>query len=286
MPEGQREHFHQRRKSTDVRGWHVATALLRPLPDFVIIGAQRCGTTSLYRYLCQHPQVRPARRKETHFFDFQFERGPWWYRAHFPLHLQGSRPGDANGFITGEATPAYLLHPLAPERMKAIIPATRLVVVLRDPAKRAWSHYTMARGKGVETRSFGEVIRAETDWAGEEMRKTRDNRDYYSWDLHRRSYVTRGIYVDQLLRWWAHFPREQLLILSSEEFFDTPAPVLARICEHLRIPGFAPDTSEQHNYARRQAMPAADLDWLQNFFAPHNERLFVELGRELPWEKR
>ncbi len=106
----------------------------RRLPDFIILGAQRAGTSSLYYYLSQHPQILPAVRKELHFFDDHYRRGLGWYRSQFPTR-------GARGTITGEATPYYLSHPHAPARIQRLLPQARLIVLLRNPVERAISHY-------------------------------------------------------------------------------------------------------------------------------------------------
>src|SRR5215470_750369 len=124
-----------------------ATASARALPDFLIIGAQKAGTTSLYAYLTAHRDVRPAGRKEVHYFDLGFtagaELGEGWYRSMFPLRARLALDGRRTGrpVRTGEASPYYLFHPAAPQRAAALVPEARLLVLVRDPVERAWSHY-------------------------------------------------------------------------------------------------------------------------------------------------
>src|SRR4029453_7797997 len=115
----------------------VPTYGFRSLPDFMIIGGQRCGTTSLYRYLAQHPAVAPAiLNKGLHYFDTNFGRGKMWYRGHFPSDPYKAFIRWRRGLprvITGEGSPYYVFPPLAPGRIAAAVPAVRSLLVLRDP---------------------------------------------------------------------------------------------------------------------------------------------------------
>ena len=114
--------------------------MLRPLPDFLILGAQKAGTTSLHRYLEQHHAVLPPSTKEVHYFDVQWWRGEKWYRSNFPTarHRRARRLPDGRPAISGESSPYYLAHPLVPARVKQTIPAVPMIVILRDPIERAY----------------------------------------------------------------------------------------------------------------------------------------------------
>ena len=153
-----------------VRAWarpvryraRVLTAPARALPDFVILGAQKAGTTSLYAYLCAHPDVRAAARKEVHYFDLNYARGATWYRSMFPLAagLARERRGGRR-VLVGEASPYYLFYPLAAERAGAVVPSAQLIVLLRDPVERAWSHYRHEVKAGREPLEFEAALAAE-----------------------------------------------------------------------------------------------------------------------------
>ena len=123
------------------------------LPDYLIIGAQKCGTGSLYRYLNQHPRIKSGITKEVRFFDKYYNRGINWYRVFFPFKdLLGRK------YLTGDATPRYLDHPHAPKRVKEIIPNVKFIVLLRNPIDRAYSMYNMRVSRGRETHSFEESL--------------------------------------------------------------------------------------------------------------------------------
>jgi len=141
------------------------TSWMRMMPDFLIIGAQRCGTTSLFNYLSQHPDIYPSFPKEVHYFSNYYKKGTAWYRSHFPLTWQKKYRELVQGrkFMTGEATPYYFSHPHAPRRIFNALPKVRLFLLLRNPVDRAFSHYQYEVKMGIESLSFEEAIDKEED---------------------------------------------------------------------------------------------------------------------------
>lgn len=251
------------------------TAPFRAEPDFVIIGAQRCGTSSLYNYLTEHPRVASALYKEVHFFDENFHRGASWYRSHFPTMLSMALRGQR---IVGEATPNYLFHPLVPNRIKQTLPHLKFIVLLRNPIDRAYSHYQRLRRMGIEELSFEQAIDAEPKRLGQGCRS-----DYNSCSRRRFSYVSRGFYCWQLKRWFEVFPKERFLVLKSEDFFGSAGRVLDEVCEFLRLASFRPSEFKRFgggDYAPLQGAPRARLS---EIYAEPNQQLASILGRELNW---
>src|SRR5690242_4033623 len=179
------------------------TSPVRLLPDFLVIGAQRGGTTSLYQYLQVHPFIEPATTKEVHFFDRRFHKGLAWYRGHFPTALEKYRADRLHNrlFLIGEATPDYLFHPHTPRRVARILPWVKLIVLLRNPVERAYSHYHHAVDLGYEHLPFEEAIRREEERLGTEREKMLKNQYYKSCAYMELSYLSRGIYVEQLQAW-------------------------------------------------------------------------------------
>ncbi|HEY3248785.1 MAG TPA: sulfotransferase domain-containing protein [bacterium] len=265
-----------------------ASASRRVLPEFLILGAQRAGTATLYYTLCRHPSVLPARRKEIHFFDVRHRRGLRWYRGHFPTAAQMQSVRRATGTaLTGEASPYYLFHPAVPARVQTVLPDVRLVALLRDPVDRAYSHYQWEVGKGREHLTFEEALAAEpARLAGEEQHLLKDD-DYVS-DTHRhQSYLARGLYLQQLENWWRQVPRGRLLVIESEEFFSTPGAVLERVEQFLGLPPWHP----VDGFVRRNAGHYAGLDTglrrrLEDYFAPHTAALETALGMRFSWGRR
>ncbi len=266
----------------------LVTSPLRSLPDFLIIGGQKCGTTSLYGYLAEHPGIVPAFRKEVHQFDVHHARGSLWYRAHFPIAARKKGRGGASGgteAICGEASPLYLFHPLAAERARRMVPEARLVVMLRDPVSRAFSHYSHNLRRGTESLTFEEAIeREEERLAGEREKLVRDE-SYYSHEYRVYSYLSRGIYVDQLHRWRTFFPEDRFLILKSEDFFADPAATLERTVEFLGLPFAGHQEYRNYNEGGYAGMDARTRGYLTDFFRPHNQRLYEYLGRDFGWDR-
>ena len=265
-----------------------ATGPLRLMPDFIIVGAQKAGTTSLYNYLTRHPSVVPAQKKEVLFFGGPgFGKGRIWYRAHFPLwaHRFYATKLCGEDFLTGEASPYYLFYPLAPRRAAEVVPNAKIVVLLRNPVDRALSHYHYEVSRGAETLSFEEALEREPDrLAGERERMIRDG-DYYSFAYFHHSYISKGVYVDQLTAWREFFPKERLLVLKSEDLFDDPGSVVEETLQFLGIPSdHAPEEYGALNEGGYGGMDPALRERLAAYFRPHNRRLYEYLGRDFGWD--
>lgn len=265
----------------------VLTSPLRMLPDFVIIGAMKCGTTSLYRHLEQHPQIAPARRKEVHYFDWYYGKGEPWYRGQFPLASRASKSDDpVRRVITGEASPYYLFHPHAPGRLKQLLPEARLIVLLRNPVDRAWSHYHHVQKRNGENLSFEKALDAEQERLKGELERLEADPAYRSFEYQKHSYQARGVYVDGLRAWMAHFDPACFLILRSEDFFADPSQVYRQTLDFL---GLAPyDLPRYEKFlagSYESEMHPATRDRLVDYFRPHNRRLEELLGREMNWDR-
>src|SRR5205823_10005526 len=182
------------------KAFRATTNPLRLMPDFIIIGTMRGGTTSLYSYLTAHPYIGSAYMKEVHFFDVYYSKGLPWYRAQFPSSVQKyyAERVQKQSFITGEASPYYLFHPHAPKRIAKILPQVKLIVLLRNPVSRAYSHYYHEVTGGHEKLSFEEAIACEEERIGKEAEQLAQNEQYVSYKHRHFSYLARGIYVDQL----------------------------------------------------------------------------------------
>ena len=254
------------------------TGRLRRLPDVLVIGAQRGGTSSLYRHLGRHPDVAPSLRKEVEYFSRRFDRGDRWYRAHFALANGRSR-------LTFEATPDYLFHPLAAERAATVVPDARLVVMLREPTARAWSHYHHMVALGHETLDFETAVAAEHDRCAADLRRLADDPYHDPVALLRYSYAARGRYAEQLARWRDRFAADRMLVVRSEDFFADPAPVFRRVVEFLGLPPWTPGHLVNVSRQRRPAPPAIPdraRDALVERFADSNRDLVSMLGDAAP----
>jgi hypothetical protein len=256
------------------RTYGVATAGLRPLPDFLILGAQKAGTTALYAYLRWHPQITGPSFKEVSFFDRHYARGERWYRAHLPIRRSG---------LVGEASPSYLFHPLAPERVRRLVPHARLIALVRDPVDRAFSHYQHEVALGREELSFEDALAREDErMQGEVERMLRDPA-YFSYAWWNYTYAARGRYAEQLERWLAAFPREQLLVLFTEELAADTAGTYRRVLHFLGVDAFGLDSYPRIFEREYGGMDPATRARLEDEFTEPNGRLAGLLGRELPW---
>jgi hypothetical protein len=257
------------------------------LPDFVIVGAQKGGTTSLYHLLSQHPYVRPAARKELHYFSLFFDRGVGWYRSCFPA----LRQENGRSTVSGEASPYYLFHPHAPRRMMEVVPWVRLIALLRNPVDRAYSHYnhevtTVSRlfRAGVEPLTFREAVELEELRLRGERDKLVEDERYVSFNHQHFSYLSRGIYVDQLIHFSKFFSDEQMLVLKSEDFFERTPETLKLVLDFLDLPEYEPEAWEiilKGEYD--QEIDPATRRRLEEYFEPHNRRLYEYLDVDLGW---
>ncbi len=253
------------------------------LPDFVIIGGKKCGTTFLYHLLSRHPHVAPATKKEVHYFDTRFDKGTDWYRSNFPA------PAEKEGrrVITGEASPFYLYHPHAARRAAETVPQAKLIALLRDPVDRAYSDYHHKARRGHEPLTFEQAIEAEADRMRGEKEKMLANESYRGRNFRAFSYLSRGIYVDQLMVWREFFDVNQILILKSEDMFEDTPETLKRVLDFLELPTWKPDfptTTETRNEGGYSVpISPATRQRLREYFEPHNQRLYEYLGMDFGW---
>ena len=265
---------------------YTTTGSSHVLPDFLIIGAARSGTTSLYEYLSQHPSVIPGVGKEVYFFDKKFNKGINWYKSFFPTKLSKSRleSKQKRNCLTGEATPRYLHYPHTPKRVFDLIPNIKLIVLLRNPIDRAYSHYQMEVGSDNEELPFEEAIEQEEKRITDDMKKMERNENFYSVYFYRKSYLTRGIYVNQLKRWFEYFPREQFLILKSEDFYSKTPKVYQQVLDFLGLSTFELNSFKAHRMKKYSAISAETRKKLADYFRPYNEQLYQLLGRNFDWK--
>ncbi|PZF88481.1 sulfotransferase domain-containing protein [Micromonospora endophytica] len=270
----------------------IRTSERRPLPDFLIIGTKRGGTTSLWNYLIRHPLVPrlfPAwNAKSSHYFTHNWGRGEAWYRSHFPTLRQREALERRHGgpVRAGEAAPLYMFHPLVAERVAALMPTVRLIVLLRDPAERAYSHWKERRANGVEPLGFAAALAAEpTRTAGERDRLIADpahasaSYDWYS-------YRARGRYLEHLTPWLARFDSSQFLFLPSEDLFRDARATYRRTLDFLGLPPFTPGDFEVFNGSHQAPPEGAARAELAAYYRPHNEALRQRLGLTLDWPER
>ncbi len=282
------------------------TNRFRMLPSFLIIGGAKCGTTSLYAYLMEHPNILPASMKEVGFFQHIRNTKTSFYRSHFPLRRQNK--------ITGEASTVYFVHSLVPKRVRELLPSVKLIVLLRNPVDRAYSGFNYMVNLGAQiSENFEDAIKAELKRIESENSKSEftiknTNYDHYQLTF---SYLRHGMYVNYILNWLKFFPKEQLLILQTKDLYDNLDNVLTKTFKFLnlskyqienmieknKIDKFRPLAGQERNVYKNidsktrtlfnvqeyTKMKSETRKFLEDFFRPHNEKLFKLIGKRFDW---
>lgn len=259
----------------------------RPFPDFLIIGAMKAGTSSLTHYLLQHPQIIGCHApdgKEVHYFDGglggqdQYLNGTNWYRSHFSLRRRLNPR-----LKTFEATPFYLFHPLAPERIYKLMPNIKLIVLLRNPTDRAISHFYHKKKRHKEPLQLKEALIQEKKRLKYALKKE----DYRSYNFIHYAYKKRGLYKEQLERYREHFSEEQMLILGSEELFSNPEMAVRKVFKFVGVdPKFKINDFNPVNVNTKKANVDPEIyEYLNKYFYPHNQELYKYLGKDFEWDK-
>ena len=280
------------------------TNRFRMLPSFLIIGGAKSGTTSLFAYLIEHPNIIPGSTKGGFFFQYLGNNTTSFYRSHFPIKRKN--------LITCEATGGYFVHPLIPARVHKLLPLVKLIVVLRNPVERAYSefHYRVMIGEQI-TENFEDVIKSELKRI--EIGKNNpelkiENTNYHQFSF---SHLRHGLYAQHIERWLKFFPKEQLLILHAKDLYNNLDNIVAETFDFLNLPKYQIESRIEKNkidkirpLGGRQRNIYKNIDsktrtlfnvqnypemksktrkLLQDFFRPHNEKLFEMIGKRFDW---
>jgi len=264
----------------------AATSRFRTTPDFIVIGGQRCGTTTIFKTLAQHPQVlRPLTDKGTDYFTLHYSRGLAWYRGRMPLEAsrraRRRRQGDAKVF---EACTYYMFHPVAIERLAQALPNVKLVAMLRNPVSRAFSAYKHELARGFETEpSFRRALDLEDERLDGEVERLRNDPDYQSFSHRHHAYRRRGQFAEQLERVFAHFPKDQVHVMQSESFFADPGGEFTALTDFLGLRRWLPDHFDRHNARPSSPMPDDAREFLATHYKAHDAALAELLGAPPTW---
>jgi hypothetical protein len=278
-------HFTQKKCQKDrhmkIRGFFIISVLVLIglnaswAPDFLIIGAQKSGTTALFSYLNQHPLTRNA-PGEVHYFDLQYQQGESWYKKRFP-----EKP--TSDYVSGDKSPYYMLHPLVPQRAAQDYPNLKIIVVLRNPVDRAYSQYWMNRRTGDEKLSFEEAIAAEESRLKGEEEKLLAEPTYRSKNYQVFSYLHRGHYAEQIERWTAHFPEEQFFFVYASELRERPQEIMNALFAFLGLPAHTLNLSSQYRKTDYPPMNPETRRALEAYFKPHNDAWEAWVGHPVKW---
>jgi len=256
------------------------------LPGFLIVGGQRCGTTSMTRALREHPSVfGAAMHLEVHYFDGAYDRGLAWYRSHFPLRASARLATRAAGAspVAFESSPYYMFHPLAAERISRDLPGVKLLVLLRDPVERANSGHAHETFLGFETETFERALEREPARLEGEVERILADPAYISRSHQHHAYRARGEYAWQLERLERIFGRERIHVVDSDAFFADPGPAYDGVLEFLGLPRSGHPVFKRRNSRSRAPMTGAVRAALEEHYQPHDERLARWLGYEPRW---
>jgi hypothetical protein len=253
------------------------------LPDFIIIGTVRSGSTSLYYNICQHPCVLSAAYDELGFFDSNFHLGLNWYRSLFPTLFSKWLVKRKKQFaITGEDTPFYIWSPTVARRILKIIPNVKLIVLFRNPVDRAYSNYHLGVRAGSENLSFEDAIQIEIKKLDESNNKFEQDVEKYTIP---RSYISKGFYSNQLKIWLELFSPKQLIIVSTEDLESNPQKTLDKIYDFLKIPKNHKLIPEKQKIASYPKMKDETRKFLINLYKKSNDELFTMIGKKFDWDK-
>lgn len=255
----------------------TVTARWRPEPSFLLVGAQRCGTTSLFRALIAHPEIVSATyHKGVNYFDVNYGRGPSWYRAHFPIDRGRQRQCfDASGY--------YMFHPHAPRRILQDLPGIRIVAMVRDPVERAYSAYQHEFARGFESEPFPRALELEAQRVEPELARMQADEDYQSMVHRHQAYRRRGHYADQLQPFVAGLGRSRVHVVESERFFAEPEQEYTRLLEFLGVRIQMPARFDRYNARSRAPMEESLREELIDYFGDHDRQLSELLGRTPVW---
>jgi hypothetical protein len=262
------------------------TGVPRAMPGFILIGAQKSGTSSMFAYLKQHPQIVRPIFKELYYFDRHYGRGLDWYGCNFPARSTIERRNDRHGraHFTFEATATYIFDAEVPKRIANDIETRKFIVLLRNPVDRAVSAYWHAQRMGREKRSLDEAIKIDLERCEREIAFEAGRGPEPAGQPPRPSYVRRGIYHEAVTRWQQEFTPENLLVLQSEIMFADPGAVMARVFAFLDLPPVEKMDWEPQNVGRYDDKDAEARHLLRQFYRPHNERLNAITANAFDWQ--
>ena len=259
------------------RGLRGITASSRVLPNFIIIGTVRSGSTSLYYNICEHPSVLSAAYDEIGFFDSNFHLGTNWYRSMFPTQQDMNKIKKQTNFaMTGEDTPFYFWKTEAAESIFKLIPDSKLISIFRNPFDRAYSNYHLGLRKNTEELSFDDAINEEMNFM--------KNHSFRECVDRRRSYLSKGLYANQLKIWKDVFSSNKIHVVSTEEMQQNPQETLLQIFRFLEIPDYSIKNPQKQKSAKYEKMNPDTRKKLLDYYKPHNDEFFQMIQKKFEWD--
>lgn len=271
---------------TGMEGFGSLTAAARMRPQFIVIGAQRAGTTTMFRLLSEHPQVvRPTASKGIGYFDLNYAKGMSWYAGHFPLQVLARRAVRDGDPVTFESSGYYLFHPLVPQRMAADLPGVRVIAMVRHPVERAYSAHSHELARGFETEPFERALELEEQRLAGAEERLRTDPSFHSFEHRHHAYLARGRYAEQIQRFIDALGADRVTIVDADAFFAEPAEQFAGLCERLGLRTWRPERVDRWNARPRESMSPQLHARLMDHFAPHDEALARLMGATPSWRR-
>lgn len=250
----------------------------RTKPSFLIIGSQKAGTTSMHYYLNQNSYIESPVIKETHFFNMHYDRKMHYYRSIFPLKKKNIQ--------TFESTPDYLDHPLAPELCYKHLPDVKIIVLLREPVSRAFSHFNFIKRRREEENklTFEEALEREEERVQKAFDIMPKDRYHSGRIFSDYAYKRKGEYAKHLKNWLKFYPKHHFYFINFKDFIINPANILEGVCNFLDIP-YEHITTVRHQNKTIYNNPIKDdtKQMLSNYYLLHNEELFKLIGQKYDW---
>jgi len=266
------------------RHYYAITAPNRVLPDFLIIGAKRCGTTSLFSHLPEHPSIAKSHHDNIGFFNDNFHLGVNWYKSFFPTITYKKKIEKQHGkFLAFDVTTKYMESKITAKNIKKIKPEMKIIIMLRNPIDRAYSQFNLSVKEKTEKLNFEEAI-------SEEMNRLKtDISNYHEKELlefpnHDRHYIKKSLYAMQLKPWFNIFPRKNILVLSTEEFRDNAEKIYNTIFNFLDLPKVQIKNKKHMQKGEYPPMNKEIRQELIKFFREYNMNLFELIGKNFEWE--
>ena len=266
------------------RHFYYLTNNFRILPNCIVIGVGRSGTTSLFNYLAQHSCILKSAYDEIGFFDDNFHLGLDWYRSMFPTKFKKKKIEKNYGhFLTYEVTPWYIRRPWVAKRIHELLPHVKIIAVLRNPVDRTYSHYHLGVRSGIMDYSFEELIKYDMENLEKKIYDSNDEKNYFT-NVVQSSYLARGFYAEQLERWYRVFPKKQIHLVSSEQLSVNTQETLNEIFKFLELPIENIQNLEKTSVGNYPKMNSNTRKNLIDFFKPYNKKLYDLTQTNFHWD--
>ena len=266
------------------RNIFALTGSIRVLPDFLVIGAKRCGTTSLFYHLPEHPCISKSPHDNMGFFNDNFHLGVNWYKSFFPtIFTRNKIKSEFGNFLAFDVTTTYMEEESTANNVYQIKPNMKIIVILRNPVDRAYSQYHLNLREKAEKRSFEDAMEENMNELNKESYERYEIKPKFS--VEENNYLKKGLYAQQLRHWLNIFPMESMLILSTEEFESNQQVIYNKIFEFLNISQFEVKNTEKMEKGNYPQMKSETRSLLLDYFRSHNNELFKLINKKFDWEK-